>query len=176
MPSTLISAPLTLSGLFMVKAVKRRGASEMLGAILVAVITVAMAVAYAGYGLTQAQTQMASISDVLRASARAQRQLLSLSYYYRSGADGKLYAYIYNMGSEVSTLKTVVVGSSKYDMSNPMDCQYVQMKDACTRQSIGNYAIQPKELVELSVTAPAGQLDLLVMTDEGGIFIWRLNL
>jgi len=154
------------------RVVKRRATSEILGAILVAVITVAMAVAYAGYGLTQAQTQTASISDVLRASARAQRQLLSLSYYYRSGADGKLYAYIYNMGSETSTLKTVVVGSTKYDMPNPN----VQMRDAVTRQLISDCTIQPKKLVELSVTAPAGQLDLLVMTEEGGIFVWRLNL
>jgi len=151
----------------MVRVAKRRGASEMLGAILVAVITIVMAVAYAGYGLTQAQTQTASISDVLRASARAQRQLLSLSYYYRSGTN--LYAYIYNMGSEPSTLKTVFVGSK-----NVTDA--MQLVDAITGASIG-YVIPPKTLVKLSVPdIPTGQLDILVITKEGGVFVWRLNL
>lgn len=154
------------------KMVARRAASEMLGAILVAVITVAMSVAYATYGLTRAQTQTASISDVLRTSAKAQRQLLTVSYYYRSGIDGKLRLYIYNMGSEASTLKTVVVGSTKYDLPDPN----VMMKDMYTNQQITDCMIQPKRLVELSVPAPAGQVDIIVLTVEGGIFVWRLSL
>lgn len=151
--------------------IRRRAASEMLGAIIVAVITIAMSVAYAGYGLTQTQTQTASISDVLRSSAKAQRQLLSLAHYYADG-QGKLHVYIYNLGGEDSTLKTVVVGSAKYDVPDAN----VQLRDAFSHQPISDYRIAPKELVELSVPAPAGQTDLLVLTEEGGIFIWRLNL
>ena len=150
---------------------KRRAASEMLGAIIVAVVTIAMSVAYAGYGLTQAQAQTASISDVLRSSARAQRQLLTLTYYCRSG-DGRLRAYIYNMGSEDSTLKTIIVGPVKYDLPNAN----VQLRDAVSGQPIGDCRVAPKRLVELSVPAQSGQVDVLVLTEEGGKFIWRLSM
>ncbi len=149
--------------------VRRRAASEVLGAILVAAITMAMSAAYAGYALTQTRIQTASISDALRSSARAQRQLLSLSYYYSDG-QGRLHIFMYNMGGEESTLRTVIVGSARYDAPN------IEMKDAVTGRSISNCKIAAKQLVEVTVPGQQGQIDLLVLTEEGGIFIWRLNL
>lgn len=149
----------------------RRAASEVLGAAIIAVITILMTVAYAGYGLTQAQTQTASISDLLRMSARAQRQLLSLTYYYVDGQGG-LHVFIYNLGGEDSTLKTVVVGSTRYDLPNAQ----VRLKDALSGQFMDDCRIPPRKLAELTVPAPAGQFDMIVLTDEGGVFIWRLNV
>ncbi|MBO3809763.1 MAG: hypothetical protein FGF50_09260 [Candidatus Brockarchaeota archaeon] len=149
--------------------VRRWAASEVLGAILVAVITMVMCAVYIAYGLVQTQTQTASISDMLRLNAKAQRQLLSLSYYY---SDGKLHIFIYNMGNEESTLKTVVIGSVKYDLPNP----HIRMKDAVTQNPIDNCKIAAKQLVEITAPRQQGQVDLLVLTEEGGVFIWRLNL
>lgn len=151
--------------------VRRRAASEVLGAIIIAVMTIVMAAVYASYSLVHVQTQTASISEILRTSAKAQRQLLSLSYYYVDG-QGKLHVFVYNMGNEASTLKTVFVGSTGYSLPNPS----VQMRDAVNQQPISDCVIGPKQLAELITPASAGQIDFLVLTVEGGVFVWRLSL
>lgn len=148
----------------------RRAASEVIGALLIMAVTMAVAIVYAAQWSSHSQMQAASIADVLRERAKAQRQLLTLSYHYYDG-NGNLRAYIYNFGSEDSTVRLVVVGGATYAMPHPQ----VQMRDACTGSAIQDCKIRPRQLVELRVPAPQGQRDLLIVTAEGGTFSWRLS-
>jgi len=133
----------------------RRGASEIVGAIIVASITVGIAFLYAGRGLFEVQTRTDSMADLLRKAAKAQRQLLTLSYSYRDG-QGRFHAYIYNMGEDNSTIKVAVLGGVQYD-------------------NLVGVVIQPGEMEELIFSnPPSPPTDLIIMTEEGGIFTWRI--
>jgi hypothetical protein len=136
--------------------VGRRAVSEILGAILVAVITVAISVVYASAGAHTAESQALSMVDVIRAAERRQRQLLSLTYWYLEGSN--LHLFIYNYGNENSTIKALFVGD--YNVTG-----------------VVGVTVTPKELKEVSFTCPrSGLLDVVLLTREGGIFIWKISV
>jgi len=146
--------------------VKRRAASEMLGAVLIAVITIAMSAAYVMAGSSMAQSQALSMVDLIRAAERRQRQLLSLTYAHRDGSN--LYLYIYNYGSEASTPDKLYIGDAA--------CPHSIYQEY--GGTVGNGRIDPKELVVLKTTINPllSQFDVIFTTKEGGIFIWKINV
>jgi flagellin-like protein len=146
--------------------VRRRAVSEIVGAVLVAMITIAMSAAYVMAGRSTAQSQALSMVDLIRAAERRQRQLLSLTYFYKDGSN--LYLYIYNYGSEASTPDKLYISGSAYSYS-------IYQEYGGT---VGNGCIDPKELVVLKTTIDPllSQFDAIFTTKEGGIFIWRINV
>jgi hypothetical protein len=88
------------------KHLNRRGVSEVLGAILIAVIVMGMSATYVTLEASRSKAETMSVVDLIRAAERKQRQLLSLIYYYKQGNNLKL--YFYNYGSETSTPKLIL--------------------------------------------------------------------
>ena len=146
--------------------VQRRAVSEIVGAVLIAMITIAMAVAYIVAGRSVAQSQALSMVDLIRAAERRQRQLLSLTYAYKDGSN--LYLYIYNYGSEASTPDKLYINGTAYSYS--INQEYGGI--------VGNGCIDPKELVVLKITMNQlpSQFDAIFTIKEGGIFIWKINV
>jgi len=85
----------------------KRGVSEVLGAILIALIVAAMSATYVMMEASQSAKKTMSIVDLIRAAEKRQKQLLSLTYYYKQNNSLKL--YIYNYGEEDSTPKLLLV-------------------------------------------------------------------
>jgi len=143
--------------------VRRRAVSEIVGAVLIAMITIVMSAAYVMAGRSTAQSQALSMVDLIRAAEREQRQLLSLTYAYKNGSN--LCLYIYNYGSEASTPDKLYISGSA--------CSY-----SIQEYGVGNGCIDPKELVMLNATIGSlpSQFDAVFTTKEGGMFTWRINV
>ena len=84
----------------------RRGVSEALGAIVIAVLVLGMTASYVLLEMERSGRETHSIIDLIRKAERSQKQLLSLIYYQRSG--GNLKVYIYNYGDEASTPQRIL--------------------------------------------------------------------
>jgi len=145
----------------------KRGTSEVLGALLVASIVIAMSVSWLTFEATRATRQTMSVVDLIRAAGRRQRQLLSLTYYHKQG--NKLTLYIYNYGEETSNLKLIVID------------QTIVLPDSMENMNTGESAsllpIPPKNLVRLEFEVDPSKSDfvVLLLTNEGGIFSWKLS-
>jgi hypothetical protein len=138
--------------------VRKRAVSEIAGAVLVAMITIAMSVTYVVAGRSVAQSQTLSMVDLIRAAERRQRQLLSLTYYYKHGDNLDL--YLYNYGNENATIKKLFVGNFEV-----------------TDSRVIGLTVVPKELKYVTFGCnQSGSLDVLLLTEEGGIFIWKINV
>lgn len=150
---------------------RRTAASEMVGAILIAMITIAMSVAYAIAGRSAAEGQTLSMVDLIRTAEKRQRQLLSLTYAYKDG-NGRLHLFIYNYGSETVKPERLYLAGTVYTEGSGGNS--FSMKDA-----YGNpvSTIDPSQLVELTVPQPPGQpsFDVVLVTAEGGVFIWKFQ-
>jgi hypothetical protein len=142
--------------------VRRRAASEIVGAILIAIITASISVAYAFWGGTAVSQQASSIVDVIRQATSRQRQLLSLLHARRGTS---LELYICNYGTEPSTPERVYVngqlGSFQlYDMVSKTSCD----------------AINPKRIVRLTLSDPGTPtVDVILVTNCGGIYTWTVG-
>jgi hypothetical protein len=157
---------------FQVKFARRRGVSEVLGAMLVAMMAVAISVAYVAAGGLAARQQALSFVDVVRAAERAQRQLLSLTYYYRS--EGCIHLFIYNYGSDPSTPERLVIAGAAYVRGAGSYAYNMTLAGDSARHVD---AIDPRQLVELTATpAPeADEFEVALATAEGGVFVWKLQ-
>jgi len=163
----------------------RRGASEVLGALLIASLVITMSAAWLMLEANRSTRQTISVVDLIRAAGRKQRQLLSLTYYNMPGESGNLELYIYNYGEEVSTLKMVILTrktsdgseltSVVFDASDPNS--RLSMWDENTGQRLQRpYEILPKHLVKITFNlGPAEEFVVVLLTDEGGIFSWKLS-
>ena len=78
----------------------RRGVSEVLGAIVIAVLVLSMSASYVLLEMERSGRETYSIIDLIRKAEKRQKQLLSLIYYQKKGSDLKI--YIYNYGEEPS--------------------------------------------------------------------------
>ncbi|MEM2487284.1 MAG: hypothetical protein QXR44_01645 [Thermoproteota archaeon] len=101
--------------------------------------------------------EVVSIVDAIRVSERRQKQLLSLIYAYRD-EQGNIHLYIYNYGATSSTISKLIVKG--YVITGPGVIGRVLPPKS-----------GPHELI-FPCTA-RGQVDIILMTAEGGIFIWR---
>jgi len=148
----------------------RRGVSEVLGAILIAIIVISMSVTYVMFGLERSSRETTSIIELIRAAEKRQRQLLSLIYYHEQG--NKLILYIYNYGEETSNITRILTNQDV-----PLD--KIEMKDLSSDTPINDQTINPKTLVELTILeaekyVPDNDFNLVLFTEEGGIYSWRI--
>lgn len=151
----------------------KRGLSEIVGALLVSSIIIAMAVAWVAWESPTLTKQTLSIIEVIRAVEKRQSQLLSLLYYYRSSeVNPKLLLYIYNYGRVPATIKNV------YIKGVLIAHERLIVKDAASGRIITNYLIEPRETVEVTVLgAPVEDtLTILLLTEEGGMFVWEIHV
>lgn len=126
-----------------------------------------MSTAYALWAMQSGHRQAMSITDVIRAAETRQRQLLSLTYAYRDGQRGLVHLYIYNFGSQDANVLKLFVGNSTKN-------QYQEITDPKVIGRVLPAKGGPYELAfTCGVTDP---VDILLLTAEGGIFIWRVNL
>jgi hypothetical protein len=145
----------------------------MLGAMLIALITIAMSAVYVTAGAGTAQSQAMSMVDLIRAAEKRQRQLLSVTYYYKDG-NGRLHLFIYNYGAEASTPDKLYMARVAYSYgsgSNTYD-----MKQAGGNTPVN--CIDSKKLVELTATPGfplPSEFEVILTTKEGGIFIWKIT-
>ena len=84
----------------------KRATSEVLGAILIAIIVMGMSATYIMLEAGRSTKETMGIVDLIRAAERRQKQLLSLTYYNKQGSNLKL--YLYNYGEEASTPKLIL--------------------------------------------------------------------
>lgn len=144
----------------------RRGVSEVLGAIVIAVLVLSMSVSYVLFEIERSGRETLSIIELIRKAEKRQKQLLSLIYYQKKGSDLKV--YIYNYGEEASTPQRILT-----DREVPLSS--VSMKNMDTGQACSS--IPPKTLVELTMPAPsADSFTLVIITDEGGVFSWKISI
>jgi len=144
----------------------RRGVSEVLGAIVIAVLVLGMSASYVLLEMERSGREMYSIIDLIRKAEKRQKQLLSLIYYQKQG--GNLKVYIYNYGEEPSTPQRILA-----DREVPLSS--VSMKNMDTGKKCNS--IPPKTLVELTMPAPAStSFTLVIITREGGIFSWKISV
>ena len=143
----------------------RRGVSEVLGAIVMAVLVLGMTASYVLLEMERSGRETHSIIDLIRKAEKRQKQLLSLIYYQRSG--GSLKVYIYNYGDEASTPQRILT-----DREVPLSQISMKNMDAGEMCS----SIPPKTLVELTLPDPASSnFTLVIITREGGVFSWRIG-
>lgn len=130
-----------------------------MGAILVAAIVISMSLTYAFWSEQTAQRQVMSVIDIMRAAEKRQKQLLSLTYAYKDGEE-RVHLYIYNYGSEASTVSKLFIGAQN------------------VTASVYGITLPPKSGPhELEFPCHvSGQADVLLITQEGGSFVWRVNL
>ena len=144
----------------------RRGASEVLGAVLIAVIVMAMSATYVVFEAERSTRETMGIVELIRAAEKRQKQLLSLTYYHKQGNSLKL--YIYNYGEEPSTPKMVLT-----DQEVPLSS--ISMRNMDTGAACNS--IPPKTLVEIALPAPdPATFTLALFTDEGGFYSWRITV
>jgi len=144
----------------------RRGVSEVLGAIVIAVLVLSMSASYILLEMERSGKETYSIIDLIRKAEKRQKQLLSLIYYQKKGDNLKL--YIYNYGEEPSTPQRILA-----DREVPLSS--VSMKNMDTGKKCNS--IPPKTLVELTMPAPAStSFTLVIITREGGIFSWKISV
>lgn len=94
----------------MFKFKARRGLSEVVGAILIAAIVLAMSMSWFILGAERSSEQTTSMVDMLRSAAKSQQQSLSLAYYHKQ--DNNLNLFLYNYGTESSTPKLALINQN----------------------------------------------------------------
>jgi len=88
----------------------KRGVSEVVGAILIAVIVLAMSMSWVMMEAGRSSEQTTSIVDMMKAAEKSQQQSLSLAYYYEQG--NNLNLFLYNYGTENSTPQLALINQN----------------------------------------------------------------
>jgi flagellin-like protein len=142
---------------------RKRGVSEVVGALILAAITVSVAVVYISMATGYAGRGATSLADIMRTAERRQGQLLSAVYCCESG--GNVMVYIYNYGTVSAAPVKVIVNGAEVAWT---------MKNADTGALCTE--ISPDVLVELSFPKPStNPFDLIITSPEGIIVSWRLS-
>lgn len=94
----------------MFKLKGKRGVSEVVGAMLIAVIVLAMSMSWVALEAGRSTEQTTSIVDMIRAAEKSQQQSLSLAYYYKQGSNLNL--FLYNYGTENSTPQLALINQN----------------------------------------------------------------
>lgn len=154
--------------------VKRRGASEVLGVLLMTAIVMGIAAVWLSTEAPRISRESMGIIEMLRFAARRQSQLLSLLYYYKDSGNN-LVLFLYNYGLENSTISSrngiILAG-------NIIPLDQVVIRDAESGKVITNRVIRYKQVVEVIIPncPPRGIYDLIIRTEEGGVFIWEVGI
>ncbi|MCL4436367.1 MAG: hypothetical protein M1503_02395 [Thaumarchaeota archaeon] len=151
----------------------RRGASEVLGALIIAVIAIAGFTAYAGTLFNQTRVETSSITEALRKGTIKQGQLLTTLYHWESieGTQTRIEVTIYNYGYTDAKPKLILIDTQPYknyqltDLDgNPVD------------------AIKPGQISKIILTAPyvaqsvlsSQGYELVLLTEDNQAYSWWL--
>ena len=94
----------------MFKFKSKRGVSEVVGAILIAGIVLAMSMSWIMIEGDRSNEQTTSVVDMLRAATKSEQQSLSLTYYYKQA--NHLNLFLYNYGTENSTPQLALINQN----------------------------------------------------------------
>ena len=119
----------------MLKLKGKRGVSEVVGAILIAVIVLAMSMSWVAMEAGRSTEQTTSIVDMIRAAEKSQGQSLSLAYYYEQGSNLNL--FLYNYGIENSTPQLALINQNVVFWRTTWDFKWYTVTD-----SNGNFGPQ----------------------------------
>ena len=151
----------------------RRGASEVLGALIIAMITIAGFTAYAGTLLNQTKAETTSITEALRKGIIKQGQLLSPLYHWETveGTQTRIEVSIYNYGYTDARPKLILVDTQPYQSYQITDLDGNPVE-----------AIRPGQVTKIILTAPyvvqsvlSGQgYELVLLTEDNQAYAWWL--
>jgi hypothetical protein len=92
------------------RLIGKRGVSEVVGAILIAVIVLAMSMSWVAMEASHSNEQNTSVVDMMKSAEKSLQQSLSLSYYYKQG--NSLNLLLYNYGTENSTPQLALINQN----------------------------------------------------------------
>jgi len=145
----------------------RRGVSEVLGAIVIAVLVLGMSASYILLEMERSERETFSLIDLIRRAERRQKILLSLIYYQVN--DGQLEVYIYNFG-DVSVTPVKILTDVEVDLFEIYDA-------SVNNGGLPLNEIPSETLVKLVLPVPSTDtFSFVLVTEEGGIFVWEMML
>jgi len=145
----------------------RRGVSEVLGAIVIAVLVLGMSASYILLEMERSERETFSLIDLIRRAERRQKILLSLIYYQVN--DGQLEVYIYNFG-DVSVTPVKILTDVEVDSFEIYDA-------SVNNGGLTLNEIPSETLVKLVLPVPSTDaFSFVLVTEEGGIFVWEMML
>ncbi len=155
------------------KARSRRGSSEVLGAVLVAVITMGAFSVYASYALNQTSNEAQSVVQSLRKGTLKQGQLLSVVYHWEKvqGTSTQVKISLYNYGYADVNVKYVFIDGVPQDRFSLFT---VEGKQASTIKvgSITNLVVDVPYAVNPIVSGQS--YEVVLVTDENLVYSWGL--
>jgi len=145
----------------------RRGVSEVLGAIVIAVLVLGMSASYILFEMERSERETFSLIELIRRAERRQKILLSLIYYQVN--DGQLEVFLYNFG-DVSATPVKILTDVEVDSFEIYDAS---VGDGGLRLDV----IPSETLVKLVLPVPSeNTFSFVLVTEEGGIFVWEMML
>jgi len=145
----------------------RRGVSEVLGAIVIAILVLGMSASYILFEMERSERETFSLIDLIRRAERRQKILLSLIYYQVN--DGQLEVFLYNFG-DVSATPVKILTDVEVDSFEIYDAS---VGDGGLRLDV----IPSETLVKLVLPVPSeNTFSFVLVTEEGGIFVWEMML
>jgi len=155
------------------KARSRRCSSEVLGAVLVAVITMGAFSVYASYALNQTSNEAQSVVQSLRKGTLKQGQLLSVVYHREKvqGTTTQVKISLYNYGYADVDVKYVFIDGVPQDRFSLFT---LDGKQASTIKvgSITNLVVDVPYAVNPIVSGQS--YEAVLVTDENLVYSWGL--
>jgi hypothetical protein len=155
------------------KARARSGSSEVLGAVLVAVITMGAFSVYASYALNQTSNEAQSVVQSLRKGTLKQGQLLSVVYHWEKvqGTSTQVKISLYNYGyADVSVKYVFIDGVPQNSFSLfALDGKRVS---AIKVGSVTNLVVDVPYAVNPIVSGQS--YEAVLVTDDNLVYSWGL--
>lgn len=151
----------------------RRGSSEVLGAVLVAVITMGAFSVYASYALNQTSNEAQSVVQSLRKGTLKQGQLLSVVYHWENvqGASTQVKISLYNYGYADVNVKYVFIDGVSQSSSNLFALDGKQVSSVKVG-SVTNLVVDVPYAVNPIVSGQS--YEAVLVTDDNLVYSWGL--
>lgn len=155
------------------KARARRASSEVLGAVLVAVITMGAFSVYASYALNQTSSEAQSVVQSLRKGTLKQGQLLSVVYHWEKvqGTSTQVKICLYNYGYADVDVKYVFIDGIPQDHFSLSTLDGNQVSTIKVG-SITNLVVDIPYAVNPIVSGQS--YEAVLVTDENLVYSWGL--
>jgi hypothetical protein len=155
------------------KARARRGSSEVLGAVLVAVITMGAFSVYASYALNQTSNEAQSVVQSLRKGTLKQGQLLSVVYHWEKvqGTSTQVKISLYNYGYADVNVKYVFIDGVPQNSFNLFALDGKQVSTVKVG-SVTNLVVDVPYAVNPIVSGQS--YEAVLVTDDNLVYSWGL--
>lgn len=155
------------------KARARRGSSEVLGAVLVAVITMGAFSVYASYALQQTSNEAQSVVQSLRKGTLKQGQLLSVVYHWEKvqGTSTQVKISLYDYGYSDVNVKYVFIDGVPQNSFNLLALDGKKVGSVKVG-SVTNLVIDVPYAVNPIVSGQS--YEAVLVTDDNLVYSWGL--